>query len=41
MHRAIIDVAAERIAAALTESEDVDAASIFSDTVTQSALPNL
>jgi GTP-binding protein EngB required for normal cell division len=34
MHRAIIDVAAQRIAAALTESEEVDAASIFSETVT-------
>ena len=34
MHRAIIDVAAQRIATALTESEDVDAASIFSETVT-------
>jgi GTPase Era involved in 16S rRNA processing len=34
MHRAIIDVAAERIGAALTESEEVDGASIFSNTVT-------
>jgi hypothetical protein len=34
MHRAIIDVAAQRIAAALTESEEVDIASIFSNTVT-------
>ena len=34
MHRAIIDIAAERIAAALTESDEVDAASIFSNTVT-------
>jgi GTP-binding protein EngB required for normal cell division len=34
MHRAIIDVAAQRIAAALTESEEVDTASIFSNTVT-------
>ncbi|HWH90424.1 MAG TPA: dynamin family protein [Candidatus Binatia bacterium] len=34
MHREIIDIAAERIAAALTESEEVDAASIFSNTVT-------
>jgi hypothetical protein len=35
MHRAIIDIAAQRIAAALTESEEVDAASIFSETVTR------
>jgi GTP-binding protein EngB required for normal cell division len=34
MHRAIIDIAAERIAAALAESEQVDAASIFSKTLT-------
>jgi hypothetical protein len=34
MHRAIIDIAAERIAAALAESEEVDAASIFSETIT-------
>src|SRR6266536_2824289 len=34
MHRAIIDIAAERIAAALAESEQVDAASIFSETLT-------
>jgi GTP-binding protein EngB required for normal cell division len=34
MHRAIIDIAAERIAAALAESEDADAASIFSETIT-------
>jgi GTPase Era involved in 16S rRNA processing len=33
MHRAIIDVAAERIGAALAESDDVDAASIFYDTL--------
>jgi GTP-binding protein EngB required for normal cell division/cell division septum initiation protein DivIVA len=35
MQRAIIDVAAERIAAALTEADSVDAASIFSQTLTQ------
>ena len=35
MQRAIIDVAAERIAAALTEADTVDAASIFSETLTQ------
>jgi GTPase Era involved in 16S rRNA processing len=34
MHRAIIDIAAERIAAELAESEEVDAASIFSETIT-------
>jgi len=34
MQRAIIDVAAERIAAALIESDDADAASIFSETLT-------
>jgi len=34
IHRAIIDIAAERIAAALAESEEVDAASIFSETIT-------
>jgi len=34
MHRAIIDIAAERIAAALAESEEVDAASMFSETLT-------
>jgi GTP-binding protein EngB required for normal cell division len=33
MHRAIIDVAAERIGAALAESDDVGAASIFYDTL--------
>ena len=35
MQRAIVDVAAERIAAALIESDDVDASSIFSETLTQ------
>jgi hypothetical protein len=34
MHRAIIDIAAERIAAALAESEEADAASMFSETLT-------
>jgi hypothetical protein len=34
MQRAIIDVAAQRIAAALIESDDADAASIFSETLT-------
>jgi GTP-binding protein EngB required for normal cell division len=34
MHRAIIDIAAERIAAALAEADEVDAASIFSETLT-------
>jgi GTP-binding protein EngB required for normal cell division len=34
MHRAIIDIAAERIAAALAEADEVDAASIFSQTLT-------
>ncbi len=34
MHRAIIDIAAERVAAALAESEEVDAASMFSETLT-------
>ena len=34
MHRAIIDIAAERIAAALAESEEVNAASMFSETLT-------
>src|SRR6058998_20287 len=34
MQSAIIDVAAERIAAALIESDDADAASIFSETLT-------
>jgi small GTP-binding protein len=35
MRRAIIDIAAQRIAAAITESNDQDAASIFSETLTQ------
>src|SRR5437016_4152124 len=35
MQRAIVEVAAERIAAALIESDDVDASSIFSETLTQ------
>ena len=35
MHHAIIDVAAERIAAALTEADAVDVSSIFSETLTQ------
>src|SRR5438876_8727139 len=35
MQRPIIDVAAERISAALIESDDVDASSIFSETLTQ------
>ena len=35
MQRAIIDVAAERIAAALIKSDDVDAPSIFGETLTQ------
>jgi hypothetical protein len=34
MHRGIIDIAAERIAAALAEPDEVDAASIFSETLT-------
>lgn len=34
MHRAIIDIAAERIAAALAESEEVNATSMFSETLT-------
>src|SRR4029450_9210911 len=34
MHRAIIDIAAERIAAAMAEAEEVDAASSFSETLT-------
>jgi GTP-binding protein EngB required for normal cell division len=34
MQRAIIDVAGQRIAAALTESDDVDAAAIFAETLT-------
>jgi GTP-binding protein EngB required for normal cell division len=35
MHRAIIDIAAQRIAAALTESPDIDAAAIFAETLTR------
>jgi GTP-binding protein EngB required for normal cell division len=35
MHRAIIDIAAQRIAAALTESGDIDAAAIFAETLTR------
>jgi GTP-binding protein EngB required for normal cell division len=35
MQRAIFDVAAERIATAVTESDDVEVSSIFSETVTQ------
>jgi GTP-binding protein EngB required for normal cell division len=35
IQHAIIDVAAERIGTALTESDDVDAPSIFSETLTQ------
>lgn len=35
MRRAIIDIAAQRIAAAITESNDQDAASIFAETLTQ------
>jgi len=35
MHQAIIDVAAQRIAAELSNSEDADADSIFSETLTQ------
>lgn len=35
MQHAIIEVAAERIAAALIESDDVDASSVFSETLTQ------
>jgi GTP-binding protein EngB required for normal cell division len=35
MHQAIIDIVAQRIAAALSNSEDVDAGSIFSKTLTQ------
>ena len=35
MQRAIIDVAAERIAAAVTESDGVEVSSIFSETLTQ------
>lgn len=35
MHQAIIDIVAQRIAAELSNSEDVDAGSIFSETLTQ------
>ena len=35
MQRAIIDIASQRIAAVLIESDDVDAASIFAETLTQ------
>ena len=35
MHRAIIDIAAERIAAALTASAEVDAAAVFAETFTR------
>jgi GTP-binding protein EngB required for normal cell division len=35
MHRGIIDIAAQRIADALTEADTVDASSIFSETLTQ------
>ena len=35
MHHVIIDVAAERMAAALTEADTVDVSSIFSETLTQ------
>ena len=35
MHQAIIDIVAERIAAALSDSDNADAASIFSETLTQ------
>src|SRR5206468_10767464 len=35
MHRAIIDIAAQRIAAALTESAEIDAAAIFAETLTR------
>jgi hypothetical protein len=41
MHQAIIDIVAQRIAAALSNSEDADAGSIFSETLTQMILPNL
>jgi hypothetical protein len=34
MHRAIIDVAAQRIATALIEADDVDASAMFSETLT-------
>ena len=35
MHQAIIDIVAQRIAAALSDSAEADAASIFSETLTQ------
>jgi GTP-binding protein EngB required for normal cell division len=35
MHQAIIDIVAQRIAAALSDSDNVDPASIFSETLTQ------
>jgi GTP-binding protein EngB required for normal cell division len=35
MHRAIIDISAQRIAAALTESAEIDAAAIFAETLTR------
>lgn len=35
MHQAIVDIVAQRIAAALSNSEDADAGSIFSETLTQ------
>ena len=35
MHQAIIDIAAQRIAAALSDSDNADPASIFSETLTQ------
>jgi len=35
MHRAIIDIAAQRIAAALTDQDNIHPASIFSDTLTR------
>jgi GTP-binding protein EngB required for normal cell division len=35
MHQAILDIVAERIAAALSDSDNADAASIFSETLTQ------
>jgi GTPase Era involved in 16S rRNA processing len=35
MHQAIVDIVAQRIAAALSNSEDVDPASVFSETLTQ------
>jgi hypothetical protein len=35
MRRAIVDIAAQRMAAAMADSNDADAASIFSETLTQ------